>query len=92
MCVSIPTKPIECAEDPCLSVNDDVCAILELALQCQVFRQSRHVSWHLSGHLKLYLLYSYSVLQMISDSSKYLKDTSNLQGSGYAIGNFVLVL
>ena len=44
MCVSIPTKPIECAEDPCFSVNDDVCAILELAVQCQVFRQSRHVS------------------------------------------------
>ena len=44
MCVSIPTKPIECSEDPCFSVNDDVCAFLELAVQCQVFRQSRHVS------------------------------------------------
>ena len=31
-------------------------------------------------------------LHMILDSGKYLNDTINLQGSRYAIGNFVLVI
>ena len=39
-----PNKAHRVSEDPCFSVNDDVCANLELAVQCQVFRQSSHVS------------------------------------------------